>query len=82
MPKIISKHADKENYSEEYRFRCEVKYVAEKYNSKARLEEFLKGVTLKRGDDAAFKLKNGVEWLWGKWREQRAAQRCLSAGNG
>jgi hypothetical protein len=82
MTKIISMHAGKENYSEEYRFQCEVNYVAEKYNSVARLEEFLKGVTLKRDADAASKLKKGVELLWDRWKEQRAAQRRLGVVNG
>lgn len=81
VARINSKHDGKPTYSEEYRYRCEVKYVAERYNNKALLEEFLKGVTQKRGAEASFKLKKGVEWLWAKWKEQRAAKRRLNAVN-
>lgn len=53
-----------ETYTEKFRHRCEVNYVASK--SGAWIKEFLDGVKEKRGFDAYKKLREDVLRVWNK----------------
>ena len=53
-----------ETYSEEYRHKCEVEFVAS--HDGLWIKEYLAGVELKRGTDAYEKLRKDVLKVWRK----------------
>lgn len=61
--------------SEQYRHECEIRYVLNLPDRKAR-GDYLVGVEKVRGRAAAMRLKNGVEELW----KQRTATKNQTPG--
>lgn len=66
MPCQCEQCTDKpgETYTEQFRHRCEVDFVAKQSGSW--IKEFLEGVKLKRGYDAYKKLREDVLKVWNK----------------
>ena len=63
--------------TEQDRFNKEVKYTAQRYGKNySELLKYLEGVAVKRGLDAADRLKKGVDWYLKKQLELRKQRRA------
>jgi hypothetical protein len=57
--------------TEKHRYNCECRATAKRfYKDQAGLDAWIEKVSLKRGHDAAYRLKKGVDWLIDSMRKK------------